>query len=184
MSALIDEQFRWLPQQSYDPRPLPIKKPFIAEIKPHTADGVRKGLEQVRGRSVTSQTQRWLVTYEVLAAAKGDSPGRVRVYAYRVYPTRVEGPWNVGESSYPATMKFPSVRHVSMFGMAIEPIVRSVFRRRLPAGTTLVRGTGGARRGVDLASQKELTHLYAELARLTADPFFEELANEFASLSR
>lgn len=181
--AYDSEVFRWVAPPPLHRHPLPIKKPFIAEIKPHTKSGIAAGVRQLRGRAVPPDHQRWLVAYRVLAEPKSGTPGRIRVFAYRVAPDGGrQGPWDLGEGIIPVKIGFPRINQPAFFGMAVEPIVGAVFRRWWPPGVTRVGGTGGVRPGPDVMGT-ELAYFYAELANETADPRFEQLAARHAGLA-
>ena len=92
------------------------------------------------------------------------------------------GPWVLGQADIPVMIKFPRPSNPAFFGMAVERIVRDVFKARVPSGAKVARGTGGARRGVDVR-WKGLADFYAESASEMADPFFQELASELSAIA-
>jgi hypothetical protein len=184
-SPLLDyEAFQWVTPGPIRANPPPIKRPGIAEIKPHTKSGIAAGERQLRGRrGIPSHYDRWLVTYRLVVPPSRSGPGRAQVLAYRVTPGKPrEGPWDLGVARIPATIPFPRPTNPAFFGMAIEGIVRGVFKQALPKGAAPLPGTGGARRGVDVR-WNELAYFYNELASETADPFYRELAAELMEMA-
>jgi hypothetical protein len=176
------EVFNWVQPGPTQRNPPPITRPGIAEIKPHTPTGIAAGERQLRRRKAPPGRQRWLLTYVVVSQPSSGKAGRARVLAYHVTPTGKNGPWDLGDAVIPDKIPFPHPRNPAFFGMAIEPIVRQQFKGWLPGGSTLRRGTGGARRGVDV-KWNELAQYYAELASETGDPFFEVLAAELTEIA-
>ncbi len=175
------ELFNWVQPTSIRSNPPPISRPGIAEIKPHTASGIAAGERQLRRRKVPPDRQLWLLTYLLVSQPSSGKEGRARVLAYHVTQTGKDGPWDLGDVVIPEKIPFPHPRHPAFFGMAIEPIVRTRFKNWVPSGSTVRRGTGGARRGADV-KWNELAYFYNELGSETGDPFFRELASELMEM--
>jgi hypothetical protein len=168
-----------------------IQRPGLAEIKPHTPTGIRKGLKQLRDR-VKSHPGRemWLVTYKGTDASGLANPPTgmadgLQVFArcFNVTTRDLDGPWyKLGFLRLNRIMQHPPVDHPGMFGMAVERRVYDLFTSQLPLNRRAQAGTGGSLPGPDVL-WSELAALYAELARELRDPFYAELASELADLA-
>lgn len=163
-------------------RSIPVKKPGVAEIKPHSPSGIAKGLVQLRGPNANRTGQRWLVTYRIRAMPMSDRPGRASVLAFQVDDNNCKGPWHIGDVTLPVKIDFPPADNPGYVGWAMETIVAEKLRSRFPGHFRWRPNTGGARPGAD-AQWYELAHLYAELAGETSDPYFAALAGELARLA-
>lgn len=165
-----------------------------AEIKPHNLAGVAGGLKQLDKHPASGP--RILITYRPLNSAGGPAtkgpPATVQVLATNFVPptTRPLGPrqwrnearalegrtwWNLGSFIPPKQIPL-IIDNRGLFGSAIEPCVRDLFRVKvLKPPRKMLPGTGGQRRGADVA-WNELADLYAELGRELRDPLYAELA--------
>ncbi|GAA0460015.1 hypothetical protein Ade02nite_14180 [Paractinoplanes deccanensis] len=161
------------------------------EIKPHTVNGIAKGIAQIRRRLNAGEgTVGVLVTYLAVDARDNViTSGRaahvhlfmatVRKAGDAVSTYRTSGPWtHIGRVPVPATLPHPQVDQMSQFGQAIEPAVQGKVRqviRRWYAGVKFAAGTGGHRTGADMR-WTSLAELYAELGNELRDPFWQDLA--------
>jgi hypothetical protein len=170
-----------------------LDKPAVAEVKPHSSDGLREGLCQLRRPASADRPDglRFLLAYLPYNVRRGKAEG-VRVFAIGFsdiahVPTSVAGlrgaSWaDLGTVTLPPTVPFPPVVHAGFFGHAVEPLVRLKYGRRLvwPAGRSLVPGTGGHRPGPD-ARNTELAEFTAALAHELNDLMLAELAAELGA---
>jgi hypothetical protein len=165
----------------------------FAEIKPHSEDGLPKGLTQLKDRTPANYP-RFLLTYVPLGPS-GQRAGSGKAAALDVYMVRFKNQadvsadlwdlrkrkwWRLGTTgSPPGRISFPPVSEPGAFGFAVEPLVRKLFDRTMlkPSGIRMMLGTGGGAPGSDV--EWEFAEFYSQLAGELAE-FYSELARELA----
>lgn len=168
-----------------------ITQPGLAEIKPHKAPAIRKGLLQLRNYLQKSEPNRksvWLITY-LPQPAGSDKPTHVRIFAHklRAEELRARGPLPPLDRlllsrrelspplALPATIPFPRLTRPDMFGLAVEPYVRSRFATAY--GRPHTHHLPPGRKGADVL-WNELAGFFRELAAETGDSYWRELSDE------
>jgi hypothetical protein len=181
-----------------------IDGPGIAEIKPHTEDGINDARVQLN-KALTAKRNRLpglrkrealIITYRPMGKTTEEGTP-VEVYAVRYVDETGTGPttyiktkpwWNLGTVTISRTVGVNLVDR-SVFGAVAERAIRARFGQFLEQPPHS-RGRGAVTTSPNKSPNEpgsdiewtEIAEMYAELARLTNDEFLTELANELAAL--
>lgn len=168
-----------------------VTEPGLAEIKPHKAAAIRKGLSQLREYLQKSDPTRrsvWLITYLPQPLNK-NKPTHVRIFAHKLKADELKGsgPIPTLDSlllsrrelmpplALPDAIPFPRLTRPDMFGLAVEPYVRRRFAGAY--GRPHMGRQKLGRKGPDVL-WNELAGLFRELAAETGDAYWRELSDE------
>lgn len=175
-----------------------ITEPGLAEIKPHKAAAIRKGLQQLRDYlqrmqgSAPVRRSVWLITY-LPWPSNTNSPSHLRVFAHKVKREDLlkKGPLpsldaltlsrrELPRVPLPKYIAFPSLARPDMFGLAVEPIVRDIFARQYQRPRTHEDPAGT--HGADVL-WREMSDHFRALGDETGDSYWRELAEELVKES-